>query len=124
MSRMVKGDTGNALKRLALIIESFGVLRHPAMLPHVSAAAADLSDADREQDDADLCRSLLENVQITGLPSEQMQNVRGAISQATQRLLSFWGGYMTLEDLDAAAAAGGDGLAGRRVQVHGRWRRG
>ena len=105
MSRIVQGDTGNALKRLALIIESFGVLRHAAMLPQVSVATAELGDADLEQDDADLCRSLLENVQFSALPPEQMQDVRVAISQATARLLSFWGGYMTLEDLDAVAEA-------------------
>jgi hypothetical protein len=105
MSRMVQSDTGNALKRLALITESFGVLRHAALLPQVSAATADLGDAELEQDDADLCRSLLEEVPFSGLPPAQMQDVRSAISQATARLLSFWGGYMTLEDLDAVAEA-------------------
>jgi hypothetical protein len=103
MSRMVQSDTGNALKRLALIAESFGVLRHTALLPHVSAATADLDDAEFGQDDADLCRSLLEELPDSGLPPEQMQDVRNAISQATARLLSVWGGYMTLEDLDAVA---------------------
>ncbi|MHC2253794.1 DNA polymerase III delta prime subunit [Bradyrhizobium embrapense] len=103
MSRMVQSNTGNSLKRLALILESFDLLRGAALLPQVSAAADDLRDADLEQDDADLCRSLLEKAPSSALPGQQMQEVRDAVSQATGRLLGYWGGYMTLEDLDAAA---------------------
>ncbi|MGA2995114.1 hypothetical protein [Bradyrhizobium sp.] len=69
----------------------------------MAAATADLGDAEFGQDDADLCRSLLEEVPDSGLPPEQMRDLRNAISQATARLLSVWGGYMTLEDLDAVA---------------------
>jgi hypothetical protein len=103
MSRMVQSNTGNPLKRLALILESFGSLRNAALLPQVSAAADDLRDADLEQDDADSCRSLLEEAPSSALPEQQMLEVRDAVSQATGRLLGYWGGYMTLEDLDAAA---------------------
>jgi hypothetical protein len=103
MSRMVQSGTGNELQRLALVKESFETLGSAALLPHVAVAAADLRDADLDQDDADLCRSLLEGALHSALPDAQKQEVRDAVSQAMGRVLGYWGGYMPLEDLDAAA---------------------
>jgi hypothetical protein len=37
------------------------------------------------------------------LPDSQKKEVRDAVSEATGRVLGNWGGYMPLEDLDAAA---------------------
>jgi hypothetical protein len=103
MSRMVQSGTGNALQRLALIKESYEALGSAALLPQISVAAADLSDADLDQDDSDLCRSMLEEAPDSALPAAQKREVRDAVSRATGRLLGYWGGYMPLEDLDAAA---------------------
>jgi hypothetical protein len=103
MSRMVQSGTGNELQRLALVTESFELLQSAALLPQISVAAADLCNADLDQDDADLCRSLLEEARDSALPDSQKKVVRDAVSEAMGRVLGNWGGYMPLEDLDAAA---------------------
>lgn len=104
VERLVQGGSGTALERLELAIDSFEALGEPKLLSQISVAAADVEEAEIGDNEADLCRSLLERVFHSPLPGELAFVVRNAVSNATARLLDLWGGAITLDDLDAIAS--------------------
>jgi len=101
MGRMVAGSSGSALERLELVTETYNEIKAPALLEHVATAIADVDEANVDESEVDRCRAMIELSVLNLLPSEQAEDLHVAVSGAVARMLSDYGGLLSLDDVEA-----------------------
>jgi hypothetical protein len=105
IARMVKSSSGTALQRFKLAVSAYDLIRAEVLLAPVKTATEELDAVGVDQSEVSECRAVIEQMVLTLLPFDEVEEARRVVSDVAARMLVEYGSFFLMEDIEAVGDA-------------------